>query len=87
MERPRRDDGFLEKLDRRMPYVGLATGLYLAVQGIRLYLRGSSAFWALGGAVIVVLASWDIYKHLRTRRDRAASESTAPRPSPSTPAQ
>lgn len=75
MERPQRGDGFFGKLEGSVPYVCFAVGLCLVAWGIHRYLHGSIPLRAISGVVLVVLAGWDIYKRLRDRRNRAASES------------
>ncbi|MFJ9345364.1 hypothetical protein [Streptomyces sp. NPDC101237] len=55
-------------LNKAMPYIGLAVSIYLLVQGVRLYLRGSTIVWVLAAGVVFFIACSDIYRQLRQRR-------------------
>lgn len=76
MQRPQTDGGFFGNLERSVPYVCFAVGVCLVVWGSHRYFQGNTSYRVISGVVLVVLAGWDIYKHLRERRDRAASDST-----------
>ena len=54
-------------LNKAMPYIGLITSIYLLVQGLRLYLRGSTILWALAAGTVFLIACFDIYRQLRQR--------------------
>ncbi|MFD4527388.1 hypothetical protein ACFWP7_26340 [Streptomyces sp. NPDC058470] len=60
------DDG--GPLDRAMPYIGLAASTCLLVQGVRLYISGSTILWALAAGAVFLAASFDIYRSLRKPR-------------------
>lgn len=60
------DDGGL--LDRAMPYIGLAASTYLLIQGLRLYISGSTILWTLAAGAVFLTACFDIFRSLRKQR-------------------
>jgi len=68
MENPFRDGGPAE---RAMPYVSLIVSSNLMALGVKMYKEGASPLWPLGAGLMVLLACHEIYRQLRSRRDRA----------------
>ncbi|MFF3397159.1 hypothetical protein ACFYW6_01355 [Streptomyces sp. NPDC002659] len=68
MENPFRNGG---PADKAMPYVSLIVSANLLAMGVMMYGEGASPLWPLAGGVLVLLACHEIYRQIRSRRDRA----------------
>lgn len=55
-------------LDKAMPYISFVVSINLLVQGVRLYLRGSTILWALAAGVVFFNACFGMYRQLQQRR-------------------
>lgn len=62
------------RLSRALDWAGLIPSGLLLVAGIRDYRDGGSVGWPIGGALLVLISVWVVYRGMARRtRDTAAS--------------
>ncbi len=59
------------RLSRALDWAGLPLSVVLFVGGIREYRDGGSVGWPVGGAVLVLVSLWVIYRGLPHRRGKS----------------
>ncbi|TPN24202.1 hypothetical protein FKO01_28470 [Mesorhizobium sp. B2-3-3] len=60
-----------ERFSRALDWTGLPLSILLLAIGIRDYRDGASVGWPIGGAVLVLVSLWVIYRGMHRRNGRA----------------
>ncbi|MEV5259330.1 hypothetical protein [Streptomyces anulatus] len=56
-----------DRLNRALDWAGLPLSVLLLVIGVRDYRDGGSVGWPIGGAVLVLVSLWVIYRGMHRR--------------------
>ncbi|PWS52290.1 hypothetical protein DLE01_06215 [Streptomyces sp. FT05W] len=60
-----------ERFSRTLDWAGLPLSVLLLAIGIRDYRDGASVGWPIGGAVLVLVSLWVIYRGMHRRNGRS----------------
>ncbi|MFC8624746.1 hypothetical protein HFP69_19265 [Streptomyces sp. ARC12] len=61
-----------DRFDRALDWAGLPLSVLLLAIGIREYRDGASLSWPVGGAVLVLVSLWVIYRGMDRRNGKVA---------------
>ncbi|MDG9682900.1 hypothetical protein QC334_09120 [Streptomyces sp. DH18] len=61
-----------DRFDRALDWAGLPLSVLLLAIGIREYRDGASLGWPVGGAVLVLVSLWVIYRGMDRRNGKVA---------------
>lgn len=59
-----------ERFDRALDWVGLSVSVLILATGVLEYRDGGSLGWPVGGAVLVLVSLWVIYRGMGRRNGR-----------------